>query len=633
LGAQMSGWDTSSRPSWDRPEGPEDSTQAFSAPEPGTGAEDPWPGGGAAASPPPEFFPDYGQQQEPPRPSFSPEPELPRRGRHHAAAPNGAFGQDAAYVQEPPYGRDTALGRDMGYGAEVRDGQDTAHGQDIGYRPDPYGLDTTSQNPVLRQDSAKTGWTWVRPSGPAGSAPWDDDVRQDPGQEPARPRFDAAEPRFDAPEPRFDAAEPRFDAPELGRGDAGRSSFDDPETGHRGSGRLEPGRRDVSDDFNRPDGDEGRSDWGPQIPAGTGRRELEAAARMDPALQDFFSPQQPRPDLPRPGTGRRQPGATLAGSGLTGNGLAGSGQPRPGLPGSGQLRQGFPGPGLPGPGQPRPGLPGPDRPGGQAIPPVNGRRPRPDDWDAPAVPPRRADPRPPRPMPGRGPSLGGGRGRILVIVGVVAVVIIAGAYFLTQNSGPSNTDANNTPTLAPTTPAATKAATKSATKPTASPTASGPVYTLSTPATAGGYPMGQDPDFLATATTTAHSIASSVSSGGGGTVKGSPVSASYQLPTGEQVVEFVGYQGTFNPAKVKTILASLGSDPNSYPAGPNGGILGCANTPSSPSGAVCVWATTSTLGVTEFFDVSGPETLTTSEMANGAQIVVNLRSGVETKKS
>ena len=156
-------------------------------------------------------------------------------------------------------------------------------------------------------------------------------------------------------------------------------------------------------------------------------------------------------------------------------------------------------------------------------------------------------------------------------------------------------------------------------------------YTLSTPSTAGGYPLGQDPKFVTTATGTAKQITDAVTSGGGGTVKGSPVSAAYRLPAA-QVITFVGYQGTFTPAKVLTILASLGTDPNTYQAGPNGGGLGCANTKSTPSGAVCVWATSSTLGVTEFFDANGPETLNAAQ-SKGATDTVKLRADVEKKKT
>src|ERR1700729_109150 len=37
----MGGWDKPSRPTWDPQDGPEDSTQAFPAPD-GSGADDPW---------------------------------------------------------------------------------------------------------------------------------------------------------------------------------------------------------------------------------------------------------------------------------------------------------------------------------------------------------------------------------------------------------------------------------------------------------------------------------------------------------------------------------------------------------------------------------------------------------------
>jgi hypothetical protein len=156
-------------------------------------------------------------------------------------------------------------------------------------------------------------------------------------------------------------------------------------------------------------------------------------------------------------------------------------------------------------------------------------------------------------------------------------------------------------------------------------------YTLSTPSTAGGYPLGQNPHFVTTATATAAQITTAIASGGGGKAAGNPVSASYQLPA-SQVITFVGYQGTFTPAKVKTILASLGSDPNSYAPGPNGGMLGCANTTTAPDGAVCVWATSSTLGITEFFTATGPETLNAAQ-SKGAADTLNLRASVEKKKA
>jgi hypothetical protein len=227
---------------------------------------------------------------------------------------------------------------------------------------------------------------------------------------------------------------------------------------------------------------------------------------------------------------------------------------------------------------------------------------------------------------------------IVVFVAVVVVVLVGiGAYLLINKPGSSNNAAGATPTVSASTPTASA---KPTTKPTAkapnvvgSATATGG-YVLSTPATAGGYPMGTDPHFLATTTATATAIEQSAVSGDGGTIAGSPVSASYVLPA-EQTIEFVGYQGTFNPSTVMTNLGTFGADESTYPAGKNGGQLACANvaaTATAPSGAVCVWVTKSTLGVTEFFDETGPEILTIDQF-KGAEVTVNLRSSVETLKS
>ena len=202
--------------------------------------------------------------------------------------------------------------------------------------------------------------------------------------------------------------------------------------------------------------------------------------------------------------------------------------------------------------------------------------------------------------------------------------MVVAAIFLTHKSSPSTTTGASTrPTVTSSPP---QRAGSQATQPAAA-----PVFTLSTPATAGGYPKGSDPQFLAAATTLAQGVVSAIKQGGDGTVHGAPVSASYQLGDA-QTMEFVGYQGTFEPTKIAAGLKLVGSDPNTYPAGPHGGVLGCANTTATPSGAVCIWSTTSTLGVVEFFDAQGPETLVTGQ-PKGASDTVKLRSGVETLKS
>jgi hypothetical protein len=246
--------------------------------------------------------------------------------------------------------------------------------------------------------------------------------------------------------------------------------------------------------------------------------------------------------------------------------------------------------------------------------------------------PRRDDPEPRRGLGTRG---------FIVIGAVVAVIIVIAVVVLTHKSGGSTPAASNSPTGGTVTapaakPSASKAAAGSgagagtATKTPAGGTgAAAAAFTLSTPTEAGGYPKGQDPHFLTTAQGTATQIKTAVTSGGGGTVKGDAVSAAYTLPA-NQVITFVGYQGTFTPAKVATILASLGSNPHAYPAGAHGGELGCANTTTAPDGAVCVWATSSTLGITEFFTATGPETLNGAQ-SKGAYDTVKLRADVEKK--
>jgi hypothetical protein len=241
--------------------------------------------------------------------------------------------------------------------------------------------------------------------------------------------------------------------------------------------------------------------------------------------------------------------------------------------------------------------------------------------------PRRDDPEP-----------RGGLGmRALIAIGVVvALIIVVAVVLITHKSGGGTPAASNSTGGTMTTPAAKPSASKAAGNGTGAGTSGGgtgattTAFTLSTPATAGGYPIGQNPHFVATAVATAKQITTAVASGGGGKVTGTPVSASYQLPA-SQVITFVGYQGTFTPNKVETILATLGSDPHTYPAGPNGGILGCANTTAAPSGAVCVWATSTTLGVTEFFTATGPETLNSAQ-SKGASDTLALRADVEKKK-
>lgn len=201
-------------------------------------------------------------------------------------------------------------------------------------------------------------------------------------------------------------------------------------------------------------------------------------------------------------------------------------------------------------------------------------------------------------------------------VGVVVVLGIAAAAYLLLHKSAASTP----PAAAPTTSHMASPAGQSA--------GQSARYTLSTPATAGGYPQVMAPPSAVSsvATATAQVVRGQAVTAGGKVT--SQVAAYYQLDSG-QVMSFAGYDGTFDPAKV---LAALGSDWATFPAGPHGGDLACTPSAGTPGGTVCVWATTTTLGVTEFFaSTDVPEIVTVQ--AKAAQDTVNVRADVEAAKS
>jgi hypothetical protein len=368
---------------------------------------------------------------------------------------------------------------------------------------------------------------------------------------------------------------------------------------------------------------------------------------MDPALQDFFAPQPSRPGFAAPGRQDRPapaPQAPLA-------------PQAPGAPGPGYPSQsGYPGQG-PQPGRQQPGAQQdrPRRPTGpqqasrapqapqsaqapwssppsqsRSAPPwatEPGQAGRADPWDTPAPRPgSRSASRADRDRDTRR-SRRGRRGKVFIAVGLVVVLAIAaGAYLVLRKHGATPTN-STPPTTAPrTTPSASHPASGQA-----APPATGTAYTLSTPATAGGYPkLATAPSSVtSTATATAQSVREQAVNSGG-KVTGQ-VSGYYQLSSG-QVMSFAGYEGTFNPAKVLASLGQVGQGGQTYQAGTHGGKLACIPSAGMPGGTVCVWVTTTTLGVTEFFASTGaPENVT--DQSKAAQDTVNFRADAEAAKS
>jgi hypothetical protein len=216
-----------------------------------------------------------------------------------------------------------------------------------------------------------------------------------------------------------------------------------------------------------------------------------------------------------------------------------------------------------------------------------------------------------------------------LVLGVIALVI-AGVEFLAGSHG-NSTASTTKPNIRST---ATGAATKDAT-PSAGPKASAthkPTarkktgYLLAAPGTAGGYArLTPVPSYVrGPAGSTAQAVRGSVVSNGGKVT--SKLAAAYQL-SGGQVMTFTGYEGTFSPAKVIASLSTLGMNVHTYTAGKDGGKLACAVTSGTQSGTFCVWVTSTTLGVTEFFSSVGPEAV--SNQSKTASDTLNFRNDVE----
>jgi hypothetical protein len=237
----------------------------------------------------------------------------------------------------------------------------------------------------------------------------------------------------------------------------------------------------------------------------------------------------------------------------------------------------------------------------------------------------------------------GGMGmKAMIAIAVVVVVIIgAGAYIFLgkKHSG--------TPTAASSTGAASSlmasaSATTTAGAGTAGGGAAAGAFTLAAkaPATLADSVNGKysdtpaNPMDLTTAKTTAGTIVTALSTAGVGKATSTTptVSDVYNLP-GQQAMSVVGYQGTFTPTKVVGALSKLGaSHVATFKAGPDGGVLSCGDTPTAPIAGLCLWSTSSTLGITEFFNATGPEPFTTMAGQTAiARDTLDAQTGIEKK--
>jgi hypothetical protein len=163
----------------------------------------------------------------------------------------------------------------------------------------------------------------------------------------------------------------------------------------------------------------------------------------------------------------------------------------------------------------------------------------------------------------------------------------------------------------------------------------GAPFTLTAPRSAGAYsltsPMSATVKAVGSAGAT--QLITTVKAAGG-TTSGS-VSGQY-LIAGDQYLGYTGYNGTFTPSAVLQAFAAGATGVTAEPAGSHGGQLACgqvkAASPSAMSGEACVWATTSTVAVVEFYGGGGSALEAVAPAKAGAD-ALQFRAAVEAARS
>jgi hypothetical protein len=114
----------------------------------------------------------------------------------------------------------------------------------------------------------------------------------------------------------------------------------------------------------------------------------------------------------------------------------------------------------------------------------------------------------------------------------------------------------------------------------------------------------------------------------------SNVSGEYFI-SGDQSLGYAGYTGTFSPAAVVSAFEAGAKNVTTESAGPHGGELACGEVTAATAsgtatpGTACVWTTTTTVGMVEFF---GGGLLETVPHAKAASDTLKFRDDVETPK-
>jgi len=198
------------------------------------------------------------------------------------------------------------------------------------------------------------------------------------------------------------------------------------------------------------------------------------------------------------------------------------------------------------------------------------------------------------------------------VIGVAAIV-----YLVVHLTKSGSTTASGTSTPSASTPAAP----------------AGPHYVFKVTGSAGTYPLNKQVTQLTPAMKRESApITSKLASSGAGTPSTSVVaiydmgaSSSPTSPSFKGLV-FVGYDGTFNPANVmKLVGKNLTSTRVVMDAGPHGGKMMCGyNTVSGAGASQCVWATTTTVGIVEYYNHGHP-----AKVPGFGKLALEVRDAVE----
>jgi hypothetical protein len=198
------------------------------------------------------------------------------------------------------------------------------------------------------------------------------------------------------------------------------------------------------------------------------------------------------------------------------------------------------------------------------------------------------------------------------VIGVAAIVYLV--VHITKSSGSSAASGTSTPSAT-------------------SPAAAG--YTIKVVSNVGKYPLNKQAvsEVSVAMKRPAASITNKLASTGAGKPTKSVVGI-YNMGATSSLASanykgmiFVGYDGTFNPANVIKLVRSHLQSARVVNAGPHGGQMLCGyNTSNGPAASECVWATTTTMGVVEFYNNGQP-----AKISGAPRFALKLRDAVEVR--